>query len=179
MNTLLWHLRQWGRRFGRSGLTGLALLIVAGLIQADLHTRRDETLAQKRNQLAALSLAARNAQQAEESPSSQVNVIDTLPADAKAPWLIGQLEQIARNHGLRFYSGKYTQAPVAGTPLLRWQLSLPLEASYPEIRAFIDDSLRQLPALALDEFKLARDSIESTDLEASLRFNLYVHEAAP
>ena len=93
--------------------------------------------------------------------------------------MIGQLEQLARAHDLQLLRGQYAQSPVTGTSLLRWQLTLPIEAEYPKLIAFIAASLQALPSLALDELKLKRDTIETTTLDADLRLNLYLQESAP
>jgi hypothetical protein len=69
-------------------------------------------------------------------------------------------------------------SPLTGTSLRRWQLVLPLDASYPALHAFLAAALERLPNLTLDELKLKRDRIESTQLQAELRLSLFV-EAAP
>ena len=45
--------------------------------------------------------------------------------------------------------------------------------------AFIAASLQAQPTLALDELKLKRDTINTSVLDADVRFNLYLREPAP
>lgn len=177
MNTLLWHAHQWARRLGRTGLAGLLMLLVAALIQlAHTGPMQTETRALEARMLAMQSAANRAAPRPVSTvPAS--GFIDRLPDTAVASAVVGQLEQLARAHGLQLLRGQYAQTPVTGTSLLRWQLSLPIKAEYPRIIAFVSTSLQALPTLALDEFKLKRDTIESTTLDADLRFNLYLREA--
>ncbi len=178
MNTLLWHMRQWARRLGRTGLAGLLMGIVAVLIQF-AHTVPLEAKT--------VALQARLVERQAEAKRTQPRVasvsasgfFDSLPDTHAASTVIGQLERLARAHGLQLLRGQYAQTPVAGTTLLRWQLSLPIEAEYPKIIAFVAASLQALPTLALDELKLKRDTIETATLDADLRFNLYLRESTP
>lgn len=177
MNTLLWHAHQWARRLGRTGFVGLLMLLVAALIQfAYTGPMQSETRAQEARLLAMHHAANRVAARPVSTvPAS--GLIDNLPDTAVASAVVGQLEQLAHAHGLQLLRGQYAQTPVTGTSLLRWQLSLPIKAEYPSIIAFVATSLQALPSLALDEFRLKRDTIETTTLDADLRFNLYLRQA--
>lgn len=176
MNTLLWHMHQWGRRLGRTGLAGLLVLAVAVLV----HFGRTvplvaETAALETRLIHLQADAKRAVPRVVSVPAS--GFIDTLPATTAAATVIGQLEQLARAHNLQLLRGQYTQSPVAGTSLLRWQLSLPIKADYPRLIAFIAASLQAEPTLALDELKVKRETIETPMLDADLRFNLYLRES--
>lgn len=176
MNTLMWHARQWARHLGRTGLIGLFLMVVAALIQfAHTMPLQAETLVIEAR-LVQMQADARRVIPRTVTVT-QTGFIDTLPETHAAAAVIGQLEQLARAHGLQLLRGQYAQSPVSGTSLLRWQLSLPIEAEYPKLIAFIAASLQALPTLALDELKLKRDTIETTELDADLRFNLYLRES--
>lgn len=176
MNTLIWQLRQWARRLGRTGMAGLLMLVIAVLVHV-VHTAplEVETIALQA-QLADMRAAAKRVPATVAAPAA--GFVDRLPETSAASAVIGQLEQLARAHGLQLLRGQYTQGPVAGTTLQRWQLSLPVSAEYPKIIAFVAASLQALPTLALDELKLKRETIETADLDADLRFNLYLRESA-
>lgn len=177
MNTLIWHAHQWARRLGRTGLAGLLILIVAAAIHF-AHTRplHDEIRALEAR-IATQQVAAQRAALRPVVVAPPGGFVDNLPDTSVASGVIGQLEQLAHVHGLKLLRGQYAQSPVSGTPLLRWQVSLPVKAEYPKIIAFAATSLQALPSLALDEFKFKRDSIETATLEADLRFSLYLREA--
>jgi len=174
----MWHAHQWARRLGRTGLAGLLLITIAALIEfAHVIPLQGETarlqarlihlqMEQKRISHRAVSVAA-------------TGFVDSLPETAAASAMIGQLEQLARAHGVQLLRGQYAQTPVPGTSLLRWQLSLPIKAEYPKIIAFIAASLQALPTLSLDELKLKRETIDATALDADLRFNLFLREPSP
>lgn len=175
MNALIWQLRQWVRRLGFTGLAGLGMLLVALFLEA-------ETAAQQRNNAVQQERLPELRQEAAKRTVAPApppfNPLATLPLDETAAQQIGELERLAHAHGLYLPSGQYSVAPLMGTSLRRWQLALPVEASYPALHAFLAAALERQPNLALDELKLQRDSIESVELEAELRLSLFV-EAAP
>ncbi|MHB1085936.1 MAG: hypothetical protein ACYCZA_13990 [Thiobacillus sp.] len=176
MNALRWHLNQWVRLLGTTGLAGLALLAVAVLLQMSRVDTLQHSIASQQSRLAALRLTAATH---DITPApAPLNPLAMLPPTNEASLLIGELEQLARVHGLDLPRGQYSVAPLAGTSLQRWQLVLPVEAPYPTLYAFIATALERQPNLTLDELKLKRDSIETDMLQAELRMSLFV-EAAP
>lgn len=176
MNKLIWQCRQWARRLGLAGLIGLGLLVAALLLQFIQVESLQRSVAAQNEKLSALRLAATQAAAAPAPVSA--NPLDALPPAGTASQQIGELAQLARAHGLQLPRGQYNVTPQRGTSLQRWQLVFPLDASYPDLHAFIAAALERMPNLALDELKLKRDRIESDTLQAELRLSLFV-EAAP
>ena len=178
MNILMWHAHQWARRLGRTGIAGLLMIAAAVLIQfARTVPLQAETAALDTRLLSLQAATKQGVVQPVSVPAS--GFTDRLPPSTAASAVIGQLEQLAHAHGIQLLRGQYAQTPVAGTSLLRWQLSLPIEAEYSNIMAFIAASLQAQPTLALDELKLKRDTINTSVLDADVRFNLYLREPAP
>jgi len=176
MNTLMWQLRQWGRRLGPAGIVGLGLLMAALLLQA---IEVDSLHQQVRAQHARLdALRQASARQEATSEPQPVNPLSQLPPTGEASQLIGELARLARLHGLDLPRGQYSVTSLAGTSLQRWQLVLPMAASYPDLHAFLATALERLPNLTIDELKLKRDRIENSELQAELRLSLFV-EATP
>jgi hypothetical protein len=176
MSTGLWQLRQGARRLGAVGLAGLGLFAAALLMQGIRITSLQQTIHAQQARLATLQVTA--ARRVEPPARPPLNPLALLPPTSEASQLIGELEKLARAHGLALPRGQYSVAPLTGTSLQRWQLVLPLDAPYPALHAFLAAALERLPNLTLDELKLKRDRIESTQLQAELRLSLFV-EAAP
>ena len=176
MNALRWHLNQWVRRLGITGLAGLALLALALLLQVTQVESLKRTAIVRQDTLASMRLAAATREVVPES--HPLSPLSALPPTGTASQQIGELEQLARAHGLDLPRGQYSMAPLAGTSLQRWQLVLPVEAPYPVLHAFIAAALERQPNLTLDELKLKRDSIETGELQADLRMSLFL-EATP
>ncbi len=176
MNARLWQLRQWARHLGAVGLAGLGLLAVALLMQLVQVDSLQQAIHTQQARLVTLQQTA--ARRAATPAPLPLNPLAGLPPTGEASQRIGELERLARAHGLALPRGQYSVSPLTGTSLQRWQLVLPLDASYPALHAFLAAALERLPNLTLDELKLKRDRIESTQLQAELRLSLFV-EAAP
>ncbi|OYW25927.1 MAG: hypothetical protein B7Z49_00340 [Hydrogenophilales bacterium 12-63-5] len=177
MNGWLWQLRQWGRHLGPAGLAGLGLLAIALLLQTIQVASLQQTARTQQVRLAALQQAAAR-RAAAPLPPPPANPLSLLPPTGEAAQLIGELERLARLHGLELPRGQYSVSSLTGTSLQRWQLVLPVKTAYPDLHAFLATALERLPNLTLDEVKLKRERIESAELQAELRLSLFV-EAAP
>ena len=176
MNLLLWRIRQWARRLGPAGLLGAALLVLAlGLFLIQVQPLQQKTL-QQTQQLDSLRLAAQSI--APAPIATAPDPLAMLPPGSSAAGTLGELEQLALAHGFELVRGQYSVAAVNHARLARWQMVLPVEASYPALHAFVAAALERLPNLVLDEVKLKRDRIEDVELQAELRFSLFV-ETAP
>jgi hypothetical protein len=180
MNTVLWQMRQWGRRLGAGGLLGLALLVLSLVlffilvrplhIQSQAHKRQLDQLH------AAAKMAAANPVPVKSDP------IAALPPDSTAAAALGELEKLALANDFELTRGQYSVAAVNGDSakearLARWQMVFLVKATYPELHAFVAAALQRLPNLALDEVKLKREQIEDVELQTELRFSLFVETA--
>lgn len=56
----------------------------------------------------------------------------------------------------------------------KFQISLPVKAPYPKLRAFVRNVLAALPGLSIDEIGLRRESIGSQPVDARIRMTLYL-----
>ncbi|MDO9221931.1 MAG: hypothetical protein Q7T90_12975 [Thiobacillus sp.] len=176
MNSLLWQLRQWGRRLGVVGLLGSALLVLAlgllfSLVKPLEHQARQQQQQLDQLRAAALSVPA-------EPIVATPNPVAMLPPDSSAASAVGELEQLARAHGFELTRGQYSVAAVNGVALARWQMVFQVRADYSALHAFMAAALERLPNLVLDEIKLKRERIEDPELQSELRFGLFV-ETAP
>ena len=176
MNSLLWQLRQWGRRLGVVGLLGLVLLALAlGVLLSTVKPLQQQSR-QHAQQLDQLRITAQTVPA--EPLVAMPDPIAMLPPDSSAAAAVGELEQLARAHGFELTRGQYSVAAVNGAALARWQMVFQVQADYPALHAFVAAALERLPNLVLDEVKLKRERIEDVGLQAELRFGLFV-ETAP
>ncbi len=93
-----------------------------------------------------------------------------------SPFWIRELVQAAAATQVEISSSEYRMVREKGWKLARYEMILPVRGKYPQVRAFIADALRVVPAMALVDIVIKRDGVESELLEASLKFNLYLHE---
>ena len=175
MNTLIWQLRQWARTLGTSGLVGLAAAVLALLVWIAAVLPLQMTAQTRHVQLEALE---HDLGTQERPPAPPLNPLANLPPTGDASQLIGELEQLAEAHGLSLPRGQYSVAPADAAGLNRWRLVLPLQTDYPTLHAFLASALERLPNLTLDELRIKRERIESTELQVELRMSLFI-EALP
>lgn len=84
------------------------------------------------------------------------------------------LFDIAQKNGMRLGSANYRFAADPHSRLTTWQIALPVKATYPQVRQFIEQLLLAIPFASLDELRFKRDAISSPMLEVQLRFSLYL-----
>lgn len=175
MSAWMWQFRQWARRLEIPGLIGLGALAVALIVQLSEVQSLQRTAETQQARLMQLNLAAASQ---EHVPTSPLNPLANLPPTGEASQLIGELEQLARTHGLELPRGQYSVASVDNASMQHWRLVLPMETDYPTLHAFLASALERLPNMSLDQLKLKRDRIESDELQAELRLSLFV-ESTP
>lgn len=88
-------------------------------------------------------------------------------------WLL-KIHAAANESGISLRSAEYKMDHRDGDRLSRYQITLPLQGSYPQIRSFIAHVLEDVPAAALNELSLQRDSVSSDALDGRIRLTLYL-----
>ncbi|MFO0523616.1 MAG: hypothetical protein ACK515_24780 [bacterium] len=175
-----WMLGGLAHRVGWAGVAGLCLLVAgcAGLLYSAVWLESAVDL-----ERAALVDASRQAKARPAAPT-EVRQPPTVrldqfyaefPAMQEIPASIRKVLEIATAQGMSLEQGQYRLAGDPGSPLMRYHLTLPVRGSYRNLRAFIEQSLAELPPLALDSVEFRRDAVGATELESVVEFSLYVH----
>lgn len=166
-------------RLGLVGAAGLLLLLLAGVFWfgtvRPAQAERDR-LAERAARLAERSrvAAALPAREPDSPERRMARFLAAFPDSAGAPATLLGLQAIAARHGLRLASGEYRFAPEPGTDLVRYQITLPVKAAYPAVRAFLDDALVAMPTLAIDALSLKRESAGAREVEGRVQLSLFV-----
>jgi hypothetical protein len=101
-----------------------------------------------------------------------------LPEVKQAPEIASRLHAYARNAGLTLERGEYRPQPDASGRFIRYQIVLPVNGSYPQVRRFLGEAMRDLPGLALDGISFTREGPASSQLQAELRFTAFLRKPA-
>jgi Tfp pilus assembly protein PilO len=172
-------LRDVASRLGWTGRLGL-LLLAAALV---LHLVRVAVL---EREIQALQTEASNLQQRlrsgqalgsrpnETSAEQLAAFYAYFPASDNAPALLGKIHAAAAANGIVLRSGEYKFDRPADQKLARYSITLPVVGSYGQLRRFIAQVLADVPAAAIDEIQMRRETIASTSLEARIRLSLYM-----
>ncbi len=172
-----WQLARGLRGIGLPGWVGLAgglacALVGWGLI-VPLHAETRQLDAD--SQQLARRAATRPATATEPTPAQQLLAFEQRFADDRtiAPTL-ARLQAAAQRRGFKLEQAEFKLTSEPAEPLARYSILLPIKADYRALRRFSRDALRELPALALDEVSLRRSDPASPQLDAQLRFVLFL-----
>lgn len=182
--TMLAELRESGLRAlnaaGWAGVLGIGLCVFA--VSFDLTGNR--ALADEADQLRreARSLAKTQRQHRRVPEVSERERLAAfyagLPLAERLPELLLRLHGHALARGVPTDKADYRVQAVAGTPLEQVSLELPVRASYPAIRQWLDDVRAGMPELALDDLAFRRADIGKPDIEARVRFVIFLRRPA-
>lgn len=164
---------------GWKGLAGLVLIIgsvsyliiVAAPRVQQLQQLQMKVDAVKANQKQNVSNRTNN------DPSDITRIFyDVLPTQTEASSKISEILRVATDNGLVINKVEYEQ-PLSATPLIQYQIKLPLTGSYMQIRQFINQVLNTLPSIALNDISLKREDIATDSVNAQIQFTLYLQKA--
>lgn len=176
-------LREWAltlrfellRVLGAAGLLGVSLAAVALLLwravpAVQAHTRNLLGAAQQAR--SALVLRRVN----ERRMEGEGHALDTLPGlfptFAQSSRDIAQILAQAHKSHLTLGSAQYQLATEPGARFIRYQVLLPVKDQYGTIRRFLAEVLNSMPHAALQEIHVERPSVDGSQLEARVRFEL-------
>jgi hypothetical protein len=170
------------RRLGWQGLAGL-VLIGASLVAAfSIVLPQAERLRLLENEAAQLrrELPRQRMMQPEQTPLEALAAFyDLLPDEHAIAGQIALLLSAASDHDLAPDKAEYAVTRSTAADFVRYQITLPVRGSYPDIRKFANQALHDLPAAALNEIAFQRENIDSDEVEARLRFTLFLHRERP
>lgn len=114
------------------------------------------------------------------SEQEQVEALQAaLRSRAQPTELIRRLNELARTEQITLVQADYHQQFHADTQLLELQLTQPMKASYPQLKRYIESVLRSVPNASLDHVAARRDNVGQAQLEARLRWSLWMHAGRP
>jgi len=101
---------------------------------------------------------------------------DFFPRIDSSPFWIGELVRVAEMHDVEINSSEFHMTLGKDSQLARYEMVLPVRGRYPQVRAFMADALQSVPAMAIVGINMKRKNIQSTQLEAGLKVNLYLND---
>jgi Tfp pilus assembly protein PilO len=182
MNRMAWTIRRWLMRMGGPGVAGLGLLAFAAAFCVLAVAQRVEERATLKAQVEELRTRYRMAQARPDSakPGKERQLrtfYEFFPHYSTLPDWLARINEAAQSTGLSLDLGEYTMVQDRGARLAGYQVTLPLKGNYRQIRGFIGDVLREVPASSLDDISFKREAIGSQVLDTRVKLTLFV--AAP
>jgi hypothetical protein len=160
-------------RVGPAGLTGVGVLVAAGIAALALLLPAHQSVLALRNELT----KAGHAMPAAKPEQTPQQFAASLPSREQVPALLGAVLVQAEAAGVVLEQGRYTYSPPTANRLARYTFEFPVKADYGNIRTFINKSLAAIPALGLDKLHVERKNVGDTIVNADVGFVIYLRGA--
>ncbi|MCK0512056.1 hypothetical protein [Aromatoleum buckelii] len=159
---------------GALGASLLAFALAFGFSgDAEIGAQRD-ALAEER---ARLLRPARPAAHATPDPRSRIDrYYAAFPVRAALPARLDHLHAMAEAQGIAIEGASYDSADVPDTPLEHISLALPISGNFTRVYAWLAETLREMPELALESLSVKRAASRSSEVEGEARFVLFVRK---
>jgi hypothetical protein len=170
-------LRRVLRQLGTPGVAGIGVLIACAAMFYSAQRPLEARIESLRTELAQAEAGAgaRGAPRlAPQDGLAEFYRFFATGQDAEA-WL-ARLFGLARAHGLELPQGAYRYNRLSGERLARYEVTLPVKGQYPQIRRFIAAALNEIPVASLDRVAFERKRAAEAQVEASIRFTLFLDE---
>jgi len=167
----------WRRRIGMNGFVAILLVALAvGIKLLAINPARSE-IAQSERQLDRLRRGDAGDRKMLAAPPGQDRVRPALSVEGTFPDQLDRLLQHAADQGLQLNDGLYTVTREAQGQVVCYQVSLPLQGTYPQVRRFLTALLKSEPGLALLDVQFHRVKISDPALDATVRLSYFMRPA--
>jgi hypothetical protein len=163
------------QRVGKTGAGGIGLMVfaVAFFLGANVSLKSStEELQASLDASRGARLSRSNPQQARASTAREV--MRELPTREALPAITRKIVAQAEAAGIALDRGNYDFTVTHSGKLVRARMTFPVHGRYPDIRRFIDSTLLAVPGAAVDGLRLERKDIGAGEIDADIRFAVYV-----
>jgi|GEM_PF-4471675 len=185
----LWHLRQTIKKMGIFGLLACIIFSFTGIY---LYTTFTEINASKATLMmkskVIQSLPVNRNQDAKSESLSQVDtrikallsVVSLLPGEDSLPSILNKVHQKAKQFNLNIISADYKWRKLRKTSqinnknLVQYEITFPLEGSYPSIRNMVNGVMAENPNIALDSIEFEREGVTTSFCQARVTFVVFM-----
>lgn len=161
---------------GWSGALGLGLLVsVAGFHVSTLAPQQSQLEGLRQETMQLRNLAKTSASDAPQAPAEKLAAFHAFfPSSKSLPDMLDKIFSAAKRQSLVLEHGEYGVYKDSVGGLMRYQITLPVRGSYPQIRKFVDAALAEVPALALDSIQFERRKIGDATVDAKLKLVVFL-----
>jgi len=179
MNRLMWTASRWMKELGLPGMAGIVLLVfsLAGYLSMLLveDSRLEQLTQDVAKEKKRLDMSRLNPEVDTHSSGAQLYAFyQFFPVQEKAPKLFKAIYGAAHDESISLAQGEYKYSLVKSGRMGVYQVNLPVKGSYIQIRKFIVKVLNSVPSAALEEVSFRREAVGRGDLEAKIRFSIYL-----
>lgn len=180
MNAVLLNLYRLRYRLGFFGLAGIAVAVIALAMYVFSVLPAERQVQAGAVQLHNLRMHPESTAVAEPSrrgdSAALAEFYGQFPGMDHLPEQLNTLHALAHKHGIVLPRGDFKLVSAEGDKLLRYEITLPVKCSYPQLHSFIDEAAGKLPTMGLNEISLKREAVGENMVQAKLGFILYLSE---
>jgi len=180
-----WLLRRCVSHLGLIGLVGIFILLICSLLLITNILPKNLEINAAKSNLAQAQVKTISKEQGVETsdepePTGNTTTQDVtefyklFPSGATLPSQIELIEKMALKQKIALNRGDYKLTKSKQGQLMRYEIILPLEGSYTQIRQFIVAVLQRIPALALSDMQIKRENVATPTVQARLVFTLFL-----
>lgn len=116
------------------------------------------------------------AQETRDDPAAELErFYSRFPSVERLPGELDALYAHAKVSRVQLLQGEYRMVP-AGGPLAAYHVTLPVRASYPQLRQFVGRVLQEMPTTSLDALRFERKKAADAQLDAQVRLTIYLRK---
>ena len=175
-----WYMRLWTGRLTWPWLAAGSLLAFStGFYLSTVVPMSDEVTGM-RHKLSSLEAEMRMAEHANAkltqlaTPAQLEMFYKFFPSERSIPDWIEKINNMAARNQLVSRQGEYQVIREKSSRLLLYQVTLPVKGTYPHLRGFIDQVLRDVPFASLDNVKFERQKIGDEALVSTVMITLHL-----
>lgn len=165
-------------RVGWPGCIGGLMLLVSAFALIWLHQERLHAVQQHQQSLQKAA-AAPSSLIGESSQAASRVLPPALPLGTDSVALISRIKSTVQAGGLTWPQADYRLTPLSDERLATLEIRTTLKGPYPKLRQLISTLLDKEPALALQELSLTRPNGDTLDVEAKVRWVVFLADGWP
>ncbi len=174
MREALATLLAWLDRSGRLSVFGAVLAAAASVlfVASSLPTKAENRALARRAALA--EAPQREAKQAKGVATDAAEFQRFFQRPERETEWLRRIHDLAAQQGIALNQASYASTNEQGLDLVRYQVTLPIQATYPQIRRFVASLLNEIPVLAVDSVALERKQPTDRQVDAQLKLTLFL-----
>jgi hypothetical protein len=184
LKAMSFSVRRWASRLSWPWITAVGLLVFIGGIFISVIEPAHRELDNLRQNLLSLQKQVNNSAKkpvlpvSSDSPTQLAVFYHYFPDAQSLPDWLEKILNAAKENELVLTQGDYRITRDKVGKLQRYQISLPLNGSYLNIRKFLNTVLSELPASSLDKVRFEKQKIGDSVVEATIELTLYFGQSS-
>jgi hypothetical protein len=170
--------RRWLPLLGWPGIVAIGLTVMCIPLYFSMIAPVQERLNQLKRADSALSERSASADNALRGASNPVDELEEFyrhfPPEKNSPRWLGKMAEIATKNGINLNHGEYIVTRDKVGRLVRFKITLPVQARYTQIRKFLSVLNSEIPNMALENVQFQRKDVLDSDVQVKIRLQLYM-----